>query len=118
ADRRRHWRTPGHSPSHDERPCCRVGAPRWGCSVIRRIPPVSAFGFSVEQRVAAAPTSKLAVINGGLALKAPLLDPRKLLRVEHYLGRQARAAYNLGLPILEHYYLTSWLALKLWGMER
>lgn len=55
---------------------------------------------------------------GGMALKVPLPDPRKLLRVERYLARQARATHNLGLPVLEHYYLTSWLALKLWRMER
>jgi hypothetical protein len=62
--------------------------------------------------------TKLIVINGGLALKVPLSDTRKLLRVERYLARQSRAAHNLGLPMLEHYYLTSYLALKLWRMER
>lgn len=62
--------------------------------------------------------TKLVVINGGLALKVPLPDAGKLLRIERYLARQCRAAHNLGLPSLEHYYLTSHLALKLWRMER
>jgi hypothetical protein len=61
--------------------------------------------------------SKLVVINGAMALKVPLPDARKLLRVERYLARQSRAAHNLGVPTLEHYYLTSYLALKLWRME-
>lgn len=62
--------------------------------------------------------AKLIVINGALALKVPLADTRKLLRIERYLARQSKAAHNLGLPTLEHYYLTSYLALKLWRMER
>jgi hypothetical protein len=65
-----------------------------------------------------ASTSKLILINGALGLKAPLSDPRKLLRVERYLARQSRNAHNLGLPTLEQYYLTTYLALKLWRMER
>jgi hypothetical protein len=62
--------------------------------------------------------TKLVVISGGLALKVPLLDARKLLRVERYLWRQSRNAHNLGMGTLEHYYLASYLALKLWRMER
>lgn len=62
--------------------------------------------------------SKLVVINGALAFKVPLPDARKLLRVERYLAHQAKAAHNLGVPSLEHYYLTSYLALKLWRLER
>ena len=62
--------------------------------------------------------TKLVVINGGLALKVPLPDARKLLRVEKYLARQSRAAHNLGLPVLENYYLVGCLALRLWRLER
>jgi len=42
----------------------------------------------------------------------------RLLRAERYLARQAKAAHNLGVGMLEHYYLASYLALKLWRMER
>jgi len=42
----------------------------------------------------------------------------KVLRVERYLGRQARAAHNLGVPFLEHYYNVGYLALRLWRMEK
>lgn len=43
---------------------------------------------------------------------------RRLLRVERYLRRQVRAAHSLGLPVLERYYLTGFLALQLWLMEQ
>lgn len=43
---------------------------------------------------------------------------RRLLRVERYLARQVKAAHNLGLPVLERYYLTGFLALQLWLMEQ
>ena len=34
------------------------------------------------------------------------------------LGRQVKAAHNLGLPVLERCYLTGFLALQLWPMEQ
>ena len=43
---------------------------------------------------------------------------RRLQRVERYLVRQVKAAHNLGLPVLERYYLTGFLALQLWLMEQ
>lgn len=46
------------------------------------------------------------------------LPCRRLLRVERYLARQVKAAHNLGLPVLERYYLTGYLALQLWLMEQ
>ena len=58
--------------------------------------------------------TKLVVINGALALKVPLLDSRKLLRVERYLARQARAAHNLGVPELERLYNIAFLSLRTW----
>jgi hypothetical protein len=51
--------------------------------------------------------SRLVVIDGALALKVPLPNPRRLLWVERYLWRQSRNAHNLDVPILEHYYLYS-----------
>ncbi len=50
---------------------------------------------------------------------APVSFPcRRLLRAERYLKRQVKAAHNLGLPVLERYYLTGFLALQLWLMEQ
>ena len=43
---------------------------------------------------------------------------KRLLRVERYLARQVKAAHNLGLPVLERYYLVGFLALQLWLMEQ
>ena len=43
---------------------------------------------------------------------------RRLLRVERYLARQVKAAHNLGLPVLERYYLMGFLSLQLWLMEQ
>lgn len=43
---------------------------------------------------------------------------RRLLRVEKYLARQVKAAHNLGLPVLERYYLVGYFALELWLMEQ
>jgi hypothetical protein len=61
----------------------------------------------------AASTTKLVVINSALALKVPP-DARKLLRIERYLGRQARAAHNLGVPDLERVYNIAFLSLRTW----
>ena len=60
---------------------------------------------------------KLVCITDRLALRVPLLNVSKLLRIDHYLSRQARAAHNLGFPVLERYYSVSWLSFRLWRME-
>jgi hypothetical protein len=60
--------------------------------------------------------TKLVVISGSLALKVPLPDASKLLRVERYLARQARAAHNLGVPDLERFYNIAFLSLRTWRM--
>ena len=52
----------------------------------------------------------------GLAIRVPRLSTRKLLHVERYLARQARAAHNLGFPGLERSYTCAWLAFRLWRM--
>ena len=62
--------------------------------------------------------STLILIPGGLSRSAETSPVKELLRVERYLARQAKAAHNLGVRSLEHYYLTSFLALKLWRMNQ
>lgn len=61
--------------------------------------------------------AKVVSINHRFAVRVPLPNWRKLRRIERYLGRQARAAHNLGLPLLERYYSTGWLSFRLWRME-
>ena len=61
--------------------------------------------------------AKLVVINGDVAFAVPQPGMRKLSHAEHYLQRQVKAARSLGLPVLERYYLTGFLALQLWLME-
>lgn len=60
---------------------------------------------------------KLVVITDRPVLRVPLPNVRKMARIERYLGRQVRAAHNLGLPLLERYYSTGWLSFRLWRME-
>ncbi len=60
--------------------------------------------------------SKVVFINR-LAIRVPLFDRAKLLRVEHYPRRQAGRAHNLGVPTLEQFYERSYLALKLFRLQ-
>lgn len=56
-------------------------------------------------------------INERLAIRVPLFDQARLLRIEGYLRRQAGAAHNLGVPALEQFYERSYLALRLFRLE-
>jgi hypothetical protein len=62
-------------------------------------------------------TDNLLLIQGGQHSRSQTASPIKLLRIERYLARQAKAAHNLGVRSLEHYYNVGYLALRVWRIH-